>query len=336
MCRKAAQEIREAGGVKVKNQIVNFDCIAYDNKYTAADGAKVAQTLLNRDGVKYLHAFGTAPLLATQSMTERLGVVLYNTSWGRSTKGPKFPLSFSVDNSPVEIMPVMIDYIVKSHPQAKTIVLLNANDATGREEEAISRPLWEKAGLKILTSDFYERGTTEFQPIAARLASFKPDIVDLASAPPADAGQIFKELAALGFNGVKICDNGSAVEALRATGGDAVNGVYMGAATPFDGPVVTDHQRKIDVEYRAALGESPAYDAVYMTKAGMEKAQSIDPRAVAAVMPTVRFQTFYGDLTGFAGQETYGSAQQPVLPVYITQIVDGKLVQRARVAGPSQ
>jgi branched-chain amino acid transport system substrate-binding protein len=339
MCRKAAQEIRDAGGVKVKDKVYNYDCIAYDNKYTAAEGTKVAQTLLNRDGVKYLYAFGTAPLLATQSLTERQGVMLFNTSWGKSSKGPKFPLSFSVDNSPFEIMPVMVKYITTTYPQAKTIVLLNANDATGRENESISRPLWEKAGVKVLTSDFYERGTTEFQPIATRLASYKPDIVDLSSAPPADAGQIFKELATLGFNGIKVCDNGSGVEGLTATGGTAVNGVYMGAATPFDGPSTTEHQRKVNDQALAYLGESlglptiSAYDAVYMTKAGMEKAQSIDAREVAAVMSSVKFRTFYGGETGFAGKEIYGSNQAPILPVYITQIVDGKLVESARVSG---
>jgi branched-chain amino acid transport system substrate-binding protein len=68
-----------------------------------------------------------------------------------------------------------------------------------------------------------------------------------------------------------------------------------------------------------------------MIKAGVEKAQSIDPRAVAAVMSTVRFRTFYGGETGFGGKAIYGSDQAPLLPVFITQIVDGKIVERARV-----
>jgi branched-chain amino acid transport system substrate-binding protein len=337
MCRRAAQEIKEAGGVKVGNRVYNFETIAYDNKYTAAEGTKVAQTLLNRDGVKYLYVFGTAPILATQSRSERQGAMLFNTSWGKSSKGPRFPLTFSVDNTPFEIMPVMVEFITKTYPQAKTIVLLNANDATGRENESISRPLWEKAGIQILTSDFYERGTTEFQPIAARLASFNSDMIDLSSAPPADAGQVFKELDVLGFKGVKICDNGSGVEGLTATGGQAVNGVYMGAATPFDSPSTTEHQRRLNQEAIAYVGESlglptiSAYDTVYMIKAGVEKAQSIEPRTVAAVMSTVRFHTFYGGETGFGGKAIYGSDQAPLLPVFITQIVDGKLVERARV-----
>lgn len=337
MCKQAAQEIKDAGGVKVGGKTYNVDCVAYDNKYTAAEGTKVAQTLLNRDGAKYICAVGTAPALATQSLTERQGAILFNQAWGISSKGPKFPLTFSIINSPVEIMPAMIKYVTGAHPAAKTIAFVNVNDASGHETEGISRPMWEKAGIKVLSSDFYERGTTEFQPIAARVAATKPDIVDLSSAPPADAGQIFKELDVLGYKGVKITDNGTGAEGLLATGGPAANGVYMGAAMTFDGASASEHQKKLNALALPLLGESLSistngcYDAVYMLQAGIEKAGSLDPKAIATAMPSVKFKTFYGGLSGFGGKEIYGSDQQPQLPVYITQIVDGKLVERARI-----
>jgi branched-chain amino acid transport system substrate-binding protein len=337
MCKKAAQEIKDSGGIKVKDKVYNINCVAYDNKYTAAEATKVAHTLLDRDGTKYVFAFGTAPVLATQSMTERQGVLMLHTAWGKNVKGPQFPLSFGTNNSAFELMPIMVNYITKTYPNAKTIVLANANDATGHETESVARPTWEKAGIKVLASDFYERGTTEFQPIAARIMSFNPDIVDLSSVLPADAGRVFKELDVLGYKGIKISDNGSGVDALSATGGTAANNVYMALAMPFDGPSATDYQRKVNEEARAYLGESlnfgtiPGYDAVQIIKAGMEKAQSVDPKDVGAVLPTEKFKTFLGGEIGFGGKTTYGYPQAPNLPVYITQIVDGKLVERLRV-----
>jgi branched-chain amino acid transport system substrate-binding protein len=337
MCQQAAREIKESGGVKVGGKAYNIECVAYDNKYTAAEGTKVAQTLINRDGVKYIVVVGGAPALATQSLTERQGVLFFNQAWGKSSKGPQFPLTFSIINSPVEIMPAMIKFITTTYPQAKTIALLNPTDSTGKETEALSHPLWEKAGIKVVNSDFYERGTTEFQPIAQRLFAAHTDIIDLSSAPPADAGMIYKELDLLGYKGVKISDNGTGVEQFLATGGKSVEGVYMGAAQVFDGPNSTEHQRKLNDAGKAYIGESLSistngtYDAVYMLKAGAEKAQSLEPKAIAAAMPTVTFRSFYADNTKFGGKEAYGSVQQPQLPVYITQIVDGKLVDRARV-----
>lgn len=105
MCKAAAKEINGAGGIKVKGASYNIECIAYDNKYTAADGTKVAQTLLNRDGVKYMCAVGSAAILAAQSLTERQGALLFSQAWTKSGKGPDFPLTFSDIVTPIEVAP---------------------------------------------------------------------------------------------------------------------------------------------------------------------------------------------------------------------------------------
>jgi branched-chain amino acid transport system substrate-binding protein len=74
------------------------------------------------------------------------------------------------------------------------------------------------------------------------------------------------------------------------------------------------------------------YDAVFMLKAGAEKAQSLEPKAIAAVLPTVKFQSFYGDNLGLGGKAVYGMDMQPAYPVFIMQIGDGKLAERAKIA----
>ncbi len=136
--------------------------------------------------------------------------------------------------------------------------------------------------------------------------------------------------------------NGNSADGVTATGGGAANGIYMGFAMEYDGAAISDHQRKANDEGRAATGESlgmavmGAYDMVYMLKAAMEKAQSLEPKDIAAVMPAIRYRTFFGGETGFGGKATYGSDIAPRLPVYITQIVDGKLVERAKVDAPAQ
>jgi branched-chain amino acid transport system substrate-binding protein len=132
----------------------------------------------------------------------------------------------------------------------------------------------------------------------------------LGTTPSANAGQIFKELDILGYKGIKIL----------------ANGTYMAGAVPFDGASASEYQRKTNDEARVYLGESlgfsniGGYDVVHILKAGLEKAQSLDPKDVAGAIPSTRFRTFYG------------SNQQPMLPAYITQITDGKLVERAKIA----
>ncbi|MBM0206461.1 hypothetical protein JNW90_28235 [Micromonospora sp. STR1s_5] len=67
----------------------------------------------------------------------------------------------------------------------------------------------------------------------------------------------------------------------------------------------------------------------------MEKAQSVDPKKVAAVMPQITFKSFYGSEVGFYGMGTYGSNQQMRLPVLVTQVEGGKLVERKRIVPPA-
>lgn len=337
LCEQAAAEIAKDGGVKVKGTTYQFQCIAYDNKYNAAEGAKVAQALLTKDGVKFIAgSIGTAPARALQSLTERQKVLLFTSAWGNSIKGPKFPMTFTQMNTPNEISKPLTTFVTKTH-SVKTVALLNPNDATGQETEQIARKAWEAAGVKVVSSDWYERGSSEFQPVAAKLAALKADAVDLCSTPPADAGLVFKELAGTGWQGVKVVEVGTGADGLLATGGKAAEGAYLGAALSFEGTAATAKQRALNDGVRKATGDSinaiqiGIYDAVYAIKAGMEKAQSTDPVDVAKALPETSFNSFYGK-SAFGGKGTYGSAQQMLLPVIVTQLKDGKLVEVARVA----
>lgn len=337
LCKRAAEEIAQAGGVKVGTQAYDFDCIAYDNKYNAAEGAKVAQTLLNRDGVKFISlSVGTAPVRALQSLTERSGVVLFTTGWGRSIKGPSFPLTFTQMNTPVELFKPLLTYVKQQHAEIKSVVLLNPNDATGQDAAPVAEEVWGSLGVKVLSKDWYERGTTEFQPIAAKIAAMKPDAVDFGTTVPGDAGAIFRELKVLGWKGVQVLAVGTGTDGIVTTGGEAANGTYLGAAIPLDGKLATDKQRALNAAARAVSGEDlngitlGGYDAVYALKAAIEKAQSLEPKAVAAALPTVTFESFYGP-SAFGAKDVYGSPQQQLIPVIVTQIQGGKLVELQRI-----
>lgn len=337
LAKEAAKQVNDAGGVKVGGKAYRFEVVAYDNKYNAAEGTKVAQTLLNRDDVKYvIGSIGTAPAMALQSLSERKGALMFTTAWGASMKGPKFPLTFTQINTPAEVIPPLYGYVKQEHPAIRTVVLLNPNDATGKETEVVSRKVWESLGVKVLSSDWYERGTTEFQPIAAKMVGLKPDAIDLGTAPPGDSGVVFKELKVLGWNGVKVVPAGTSAEAMIKVGGDSVEGVYMGLSADFDGPQATEVQRRMNKGLRAAVGEPinviqiGGYDAVMALKAGMEAANSLDPKAIAAVLPKITFDISYGK-SAFGAKDTYGSAQHLLVPVVVTQVRAGKLAEVRRL-----
>ncbi len=336
--KQAAAYINGQGGIKAGGKSYTVEIVAYDNKYSTADGAKVAQTLINRDRVKFVvQAIGTGPVKALQALSERSGVLLFTTAWAKDIKGPAFPLTFTNTVTPTEFLGPLFQVVKQAHPDAKTVILLNPNDITGKDAAKASELGWQVNGVATTDSLFYERGTTEFQPIVTKIAQSKPDIVDLGGAPPADIGLVFKELAAQGWRGIKVASAGTGADAMVKTGGSAVEGVYMPIAADFSGPTASPVQRRLDQEARKRLGEplSPPQIAVWDTmmalKAGIEKADSIDPRAIAKVLPELVFESSYGP-TVFGGSEVYGSPQQMLVPIIVTEIKDGAVSELKRVS----
>src|SRR5690606_40796627 len=69
---QAVEKVNSEGGIKAGGKTYKLELHVYDNKYNAAEGAKTAQTMLNREGIKFIvGSIGTAPVRATQALTER-------------------------------------------------------------------------------------------------------------------------------------------------------------------------------------------------------------------------------------------------------------------------
>ena len=62
----------------------------------------------------------------------------------------------------------------------------------------------------------------------------------------------------------------------------------------------------------------------------IEKAGTTDPKKVAETLRTLVFESSYGP-AAFGGAETYGIAQQILIPVTIAQVKGGKIAEVARI-----
>jgi branched-chain amino acid transport system substrate-binding protein len=335
--QQAVKWINEHGGITAGGKTYKVALTTYENGYNSADGGKAAQAMLNRDHVRFIiQGIGTAPVKALQSLSERVGALMMQDAWGKSVKGPQAPLTFTCANTPFELFGPLFDLVKRQHPDAKTVALLNPNDATGQEVEVEAVKQYKARGDTIVLSAWYERGTTEFQPIATKLAQTHADVMDLSGAPPADAGSVYKELAVQGWKGVKISSSGTGSDALVKVGGASVEDVYMGNAADFGGPTATPLQRQLNADGLKALGEPvnildmAAWDSAMAIKAGIEKANSIDPKAVAKALPTLIFESSYGP-AAFGGEATYGNPQQMLVPIIVTQIKNGQTVEIERI-----
>ena len=152
------------------------------------------------------------------------------------------------------------------------------------------------SGVKVVSVNWYERGTTQFQPIAQKLAAVKPDAIDLGVTPPADAGVVFRELSVMGWNGVKVQPVGTGARSWSRSAARRPM-AYMGFSGDYEGAQATAKQRELNEGMKKAIGESlnplqlAPYDSVYALKAGMEAANSIEPADIVKALPTIVFET---------------------------------------------
>jgi branched-chain amino acid transport system substrate-binding protein len=334
--KQAAEEINKAGGVTVGGKNYTFEVVAYDNKYTASEGAKVGQALINRDGVRYVvFALGMAPVRALQAISEKQDAILFTTGAGKSIKGPQFPFTFTQLNTPFERYFPLFEFIAKEKPQIKSVVVVEPNDATGQDAAEVSKSAWAKVGVKVLDVNFYERGTTEFSPLVTRIVAQNPDIVDFSEMPPVDVGLVLAGLAEQGWKGDKVWSAGTAAADLIKSAGTAAEGTYMALAGDFGAPSAPEVQRRLEQGALKAQGEHmnaisiSAWDATMAVRAAMLKANSVDSAKVRDAMPDVVFESSYGP-SGFGGKDEYGSPQQMLLPIIITQVKNGGVIELGR------
>lgn len=337
VAKQAANMINEQGGVEADGKKYEFQVIAYDNKYNATVGAQVGQSLINKDKVNFIvSTIGSAPTLALQALSEPRKVLHFTSSWSKEIKGPKKPYTFTTLNSPVEVTGPLYSYILQQYPDAKSVAIINPNDATGMETAKVASEVWKNKGVNVASEEYYERGTTEFSQIVTKILKDNPAIVDLGASPPGDAGLILKSLKEQGWEGVKIITAGTSGAQLIDAAGDAAEGVFLGLAPDFQSKQSTPVQQDLAKRAKEEINETlnaismQPFDAIMALKAAIDKTKTLDPDKIKEALPTVTVESSYGPSV-FGKEDYYGTPQQLLLPVTVTQIQSGKPVEVSRV-----
>ncbi|WP_375000671.1 ABC transporter substrate-binding protein [Aeromicrobium sp. CTD01-1L150] len=337
LAEKAAQEINDAGGIEIDGENLQVEIVIQDNKYTAADGARAAQTLLSRDNVDMISfSVGTAPVQALQSLTEREEMLMMTSAWGREIKGPDFPYTFTTINTPFEVLRPLGEKVVEEEGEIESIALVGINDATGIQSEKVAKEVWTDLGVDVVSSDLYEHGTTEFSPIATKLLSTSPEAIDLTTLTPAATPLLLNALNDQGWDGITLISAGTGGAALLSNAGEAAEGVYLGLSANFGAETATEKQRELQEGLREAVGEDlngvtiGAYDSVVALAAAIEAAGTVDNESVRDALTTTQFESSWGP-AGFGGEDVYGSKQQLLTPMIVSQVRDGEYVEIDRI-----
>ncbi len=329
------KEVNGRGGLKVGADHYRIEILWEDDKYNAAAGRMGAEKLVNRDKVKFiLGSQSSAVILAVQPITESNKILFLVNSYAKEVLAPDKPYTFRMVLTSNEVLQGMYPWMTKTYPALKNVAFVNPNDASGWSIEKDCKRLAEQNRIQVIFSQFYERGTSDFYPLLNKLIAAKPDFVDFTGAPPGDQALIVKQLRELGYKGKTFSSTTmDPTEFCKIAGAQNAEG-HISNTHDLLGAYTNEAQRKYYDDYLAHYGKpfdpvTPKYQ-VYLDilVQAIEKSGSIDPTKVKDTMEKVdEWVTIFGPAK-FGGKEHYGIKRQVITPVYVSEVIGGKLVNR--------
>src|SRR3989442_105653 len=182
-------EINHAGGLKVGIDTYKIELISYDHKAGAADAATAANKLVFQDKVQYIigNAVG-ATCNAVQTVTEPQKVVFAFVCWGTKNLGPDKPYSFRSMLSQCEAAEPFYRWVKDKRPKIKKVAVISPNDTSGLDTNTAVVKAAKALRFDVIADEYYERGTKDFYPLLTKIIAKQPDMIDVAAAPPGQAG----------------------------------------------------------------------------------------------------------------------------------------------------
>jgi branched-chain amino acid transport system substrate-binding protein len=274
---------------------------------------------------------------AAQTITEPNKVLFSFVCWGTNNLAPEKPYSFRAMLSQWELAEPFYRWVKETNPKIKRVAAISPNDTSGKDTNTAVVKALKGLGFEVVADEYYERGTKDFYPVLTKILAQKPDMLDVAAAPPGEAGLILKQAMELGFKGAKGWTAGiNPFTIISVAGREAAEGVWSPANINVKGDHVSAAVRKFGETYEKRYGEVPGaiavanYAALDVFTQAMQRAGSVDPDRVLAVLGKERFDTVWGPLA-IGGKETYGIDRQFLYPFVISEVRGGKVVDVAEV-----
>jgi urea transport system substrate-binding protein len=230
----------------------------------------------------------------------------------------------------------IVDYFMKQKG-AKTFFLAGSDYAFGRGMLEFTRKYIIDHGGKVLDEEYLPMDASDWTPVLSKLKADHPDALITSTAGGAPNVTLTKQLRASGqqvlFGNLGV-DEGTA----KSIGADAT-GVYIAQSylTSIDNAQNKSFMAGLQKMFGADMKtpndlSEPEYDGIYLYKAAVEKAGSLDEAKVLKALPEVSFD-------GARGKITMDKQHHAPLTMYLGQVqADGsvKVIQTFSNVDPGQ
>jgi branched-chain amino acid transport system substrate-binding protein len=321
----AVNEINAAGGIKAGGKTYQVKLTLADTKSDPSQAVAEAQRML-ADGVTTIFCCNVSaesiPVLQA-ALPPSVMLISPNAGMMRFLGQPGRELLFRFSNSEIGKQgstALIVPYMVEKY-QPKTAAIMVPNDETGQIYADSYKEVLEAHGVKVVSIERFDYGTTDFTPQLTSVRRANPDL--LVAGFSDEVRGIFRQASELGIK----AKFAGTVGVSGAAGEGQPEFVYA-AWTRHLGPEQKDPKviaymrnlEKIGKLTSYSFWSVTQYDGMHMLAKAMEAAGTVtDMKAVAAKM---RGQTYSGLVDWYIDQK--GQARQNMEGIHVK---GGKIVE---------
>jgi branched-chain amino acid transport system substrate-binding protein len=315
------EDVNAKGGVKVGGEKYTLETIVYDDQGIPKESIAAMEKLVSRDKVKMVvGAYTSSSTFAIMPIAEKEKVILCsgNSAAEKLTEvGNKW--FFRGGPTSANAVGSMTKYVKKLG--FKSLAHVAINDDWGRNTAAINKEHQEKVGVKVVTQEFYEHGTSDFYSILTKIKGLKPEAIFLITETKAcsilirQAREVCPEIPLLE-------SGGSDPYLLLKLSPQAAEGMYVANRgpeldNPKIAPLVTRYRDKYKGDPMSYVWSG--YDVLMMFVQALERAGTVtDTEKIREAMTKTNYQ-------GLMGHYFFNEKNNNSLDIWIGEIKGGKV-----------
>jgi branched-chain amino acid transport system substrate-binding protein len=328
------------GGLPVGGRKCKVSVVSVDAQSTAAGGAAAANTLASQNIHAVVGPIPSPENTGFKPVGKRADIVNITTAFAADAMGPEFPLTFHQLQTPPVWGPIVIK-AAKDRLNLKSGVVVGPNDQGGTDPGNALAKIYNETGVKT-TTEWYQRGTTNFSAIAARLVAMKPDTVEVGPMPPGEAGILVKQMREAGYNGAfgRLGAGGEVI--IKMSGGvENQNSFYWFDHVPTEDPGMKALRADFERLMKAPIPDNALVYNAQISAELLLKAISLaggdqSGDKIAAELRKMTPESRYLGKAGWRGKTQYGINQELSFPVGVSFIADGKIAPQIRLEIPTE
>lgn len=300
-------DLEKSGGMLINGKRVPVKFIEYDDRSSSEECVRAVERLINQDKVDFiLPPYSTGPNMAVAPILDRHGYP-HLSSTMVTDRIPqlleRWPNFFTFTPTSTVYAQSVIDLLTRLRSEGKIkgdVALVNVADQFGVETSKAARDALKKGNFNVVYDQSYPLGSQDLQSIVNEVKRRDPEVFLAFSYPP-DTVALTDQARAVGFNPKLFYTAiGTSHPIFKSRFGANVEGVLGVGGTDPEQPGTKAYRARYLEVFKKETDYNDGtviYASLQMLQQAIERANSLDRKAVSAEIAKGGFDTVIGPLT---------------------------------------